>query len=215
MQKFYDRSCAGQKLAAALTHYQQQKNVVVLALARGGVPVGAPIAKHLQCPLDTLLVRKIGLPDHPECAMGAITHGGVQHLNQQIITSNNISVGILDDIIKHETAELLRRTKCYRNNNHEYQLKDKIIILVDDGIATGATIKAAIKAVWQNRAKKIIIATPVASKSTLTDIQREVDEIVCLSEPDDFYAVGQVYENFQQTTDAEVIELLHKQTYKN
>jgi len=209
MNTFISREQAGQKLAEALQHLDKQPELVVLGLARGGIPVAAPIAHKLNCPLDVLIVRKIGLPHHPECAMGALSHDGIINLNHALIQQEGVSKQAMDETLTQETKELQRRTKQYRNNNHHYQLSNKTVIIVDDGIATGATIQVAIQVVKHAKAKRIVLATPVSSPNTLKALSTTVDECICLLQPSNFQAVGQYYQDFKQTTDEEVIQLLN------
>jgi putative phosphoribosyl transferase len=208
MSTFLNRRQAGQQLAGALEHLESQPDLVVLGLARGGIPVAAPIAQALNCPLDVLIIRKIGLPHCPECAMGALSHHGIINLNHELIKKEHVSEQAIDIAILNETQELDRRTEQYRNNNHQYQLKNKTVILIDDGIATGATIQTAIQVVKNAKAKRIILATPVSSPNTFNSLSTKVDESICLMKPSDFQAVGQYYTDFKQTTDQEVIDLL-------
>ncbi len=208
MKKFFDRFDAGRVLSEYLTQYHKKLNVIVLALPRGGVPVGYEIAKALEVPLDIFVVRKLGLPWYEELAMGAIASGGTLIFNEQVVQQANISKSEIDKVIQAEMKELNRREQAYRGNKKLPVLTDKIIILVDDGIATGATIKAAIKALRQHEPKKIVVAVPVAAKDTYEEIKGWVDDMICPYTPDNFYAVGLWYENFSQTTDEEVFKLL-------
>lgn len=208
MEKFFDRSEAGKVLAKQLKPFANKSNVIVLALPRGGVPVAYEIAKALSLPLDVFIVRKLGVPGHEELAMGAIATGNVTVFNNEILESLNISKTSIDKVIQSEQQELQRRNLTYRDNKPFPPLESKTIILVDDGIATGATMRAAIKALYQQNPKKIVIAVPVAALSTCQEIAELVDQVVCPIQTDDFYAVGMWYENFSQTSDAEVSTLL-------
>ncbi len=211
MQRFSDRTQAGQLLADALAHYADQPNVLVLALPRGGVAVAKPIAQQLQAPLDLCLVRKLGVPGHEELALGAIAYDGdefVQVVNPQIIQSCQISQETIQHIMQDEQAELLRRNSVYRQGRPLPNIRDKTIIIVDDGIATGATMRAAVSAIKHAAPKRLIIAVPVAEQSVCEEFAALVDEVVCILQPDMLYGVGFWYEQFPQLTDAEVIELL-------
>ena len=208
--KFTDREQAGKLLAQELKQYAHQPNVIVLALPRGGVPVAFEIACALSLPLDVFIVRKIGVPWHRELAMGAISSGGVSLLNQEIISALNISAAEINKIIEEEKKELNRRELAYRSLQDSLNLENKTVILVDDGIATGFTIKAAILALRKKNPAEIIIATPVAAQSTYKELNDMVNKIVCLAIHEQFIAVGIWYDNFLQTTDDEVCDLLNK-----
>lgn len=208
MQKFFDRAEAGAILAEHLKKYQHQSNVIVIALPRGGVPVAHEISTVLAAPLDIIVVRKLGVPWHDELAMGAIASGGSIIFNKEIIKNLHIAKSDIDHVIQVEQAELQRRELVYRGARPFPALKNKIVILVDDGIATGATMRAAIKALREHNPAKIIVAIPVAAKETYDEIKKLVDEIVCPLTPINFNAVGSWYENFSQTTDEEVFRLL-------
>ncbi|KTD23478.1 phosphoribosyltransferase [Legionella lansingensis] len=212
MEKFINRHEAGRILADQLKSYANNPNVIVLALPRGGVPVGYEVAKALSVPLDVFIVRKLGVPDHEELAMGAIASGGVTVFNQDIVDTLSISQENIEKIIAKEEQELKRREDMYRHNLPFPDLENKIVILVDDGIATGATMRAAIKALRQQNPAQLIMAIPVAAFSTYQEMGKLVDEIVCPLQPLNFYAVGLWYEDFQQTSDAEVSELLKKRS---
>lgn len=208
MKNLANRSAAGKALAARLTGYRDRENVIVLALPRGGVPVAYEIATALHAPLDVLVVRKLGLPRHKEFAMGAIAHGGVRILNEDIIRSYRITDDVIEHVAENETKELQRREQIYRENRPWPSLRNQCVILVDDGLATGATMRAAIEAVHIEKAEEIVMAVPVAATRTLNELAKWTDETVCLLTPDPFYFVGQWYENFNQTTDEEVVRLL-------
>lgn len=210
MQKFKDRYQAGQLLAAALQSYTNQPNVIVLALPRGGVPIGFEIAKALKVPLDIYIVRKLGVPGHVELAMGALNMDGSVFFNDELIRELHIPHTAIDQVIAAEQKELSRRIAKYRGNQSLPTLDQKIIILVDDGIATGATIKSAIAGLRKYKIEKLIIAVPVAQRAVTTEIQQLVDEMIVLLQPEDLYAVGTWYEHFDQTEDAEVYKLLKK-----
>ena len=206
--RFSDRKQAGILLAVQLQEYRNTDNLLVLALPRGGLPVAAEIAKALKCPLDVFLVRKLGAPFNPELAIGAIASGGIEVWNQEILHGTPINPAELDAIKQKELIELERRSKTYRRATPFPDLKGKTIILCDDGIATGATISAAIKALQQQPIKQLILAVPVAPTDTYLRLQKMVNKIVCLDIADDFYAIGHFYRDFPQLTDAEVIEIL-------
>lgn len=208
MRLFKDRRDAGQRLAVLLKTYAEHLNVIVLALPRGGVPVAFEIAKALKLPMDLLLVRKLGLPGHEELAMGAIVGEDICILNEWVIESHKVSASEIEAEIVKERKELMRRNQLYRQGQPFCEVSDKIVILVDDGIATGATAEAAIKALHQQGPKKIILAVPLAPSSTLTRLGALVDQVVCLETPEPFYGVGLWYEDFSQLTDAEVIDLV-------
>lgn len=205
---FHDRRDAGRQLAHALTAHKNKPDTLVLALPRGGVPVGYEIAKALHLPLDLMLVRKLGTPGHEELAMGAIAEGGVQVLNQDIIRNLGISSRSIERVVETEGEELRRRSHAYRIGTPVPELEGKTIILVDDGMATGANMRAAARAASQRLAKTIIIAIPVASDSAYGLLREEADEIVCLNMPEPFYGVGAFYRDFSQTSDEEVKTLL-------
>ncbi|MCF2145025.1 phosphoribosyltransferase [Desmonostoc muscorum LEGE 12446] len=205
---FKDRRFAGQVLARELAAYSNRSDVVVLGLPRGGVPVAFEVAKALNAPLDVLVVRKLGVPDQEELAMGAIASGGVRILNQHIINLVNISDEVIARVAVQEERELGRREQVYRGDRPFPDLRGRTVILVDDGLATGATMWAAIVAVRKQQPAAIIIAVPVAARETYQQLEPEVDQIACVSTPSPFYSVGLWYENFPQTTDEEVRELL-------
>ncbi|HEU0273144.1 MAG TPA: phosphoribosyltransferase [Candidatus Udaeobacter sp.] len=206
--QFLNRVDAGQRLAQKLTAYANRKDVLVLALPRGGVPVAAEVAKTLNVPLDVFVVRKLGLPFHPELAMGAIASGGVRVFNGDVVNSLRIPDEVIDSVSAQEFAELQRREKAYRNDLPPPEVEGKTIILVDDGIATGSTMLAAIAALRQLNVAHIVVATPVVPASTYCEIRRVADEVVAAMIPEDFHAVGQWYEDFSQTSDDEVRKLL-------
>ncbi|MEH2150070.1 phosphoribosyltransferase [Nostoc sp.] len=207
---FKDRRFAGQVLAKELTAYANRPDVVVLGLPRGGVPVGFEVAKALNAPLDVLVVRKLGVPDQEELAMGAIASGGVRIVNKYIISLVKISDEVIAKVAVQEERELERRERLYRGNRPFPDLQGRIVILVDDGLATGATMWAAVVAVRKQQPAQIVIAIPVAAPETCQELEVEVDEIVCVSTPSPFHSVGLWYEDFPQTTDEEVCDLLAK-----
>ncbi|MBU7585883.1 MAG: phosphoribosyltransferase [Nostoc sp. TH1S01] len=210
-QKFYNRTEAGRLLAARLTEYANRPDVLVLGLPRGGVPVAFEVAKALDASLDVCLVRKLGVPGHKELAMGAIATGGVRVLNENVVDWLRIPQATIDEVAAIEMRELERRNIAYRGNRPLPKVKNHTIILVDDGIATGATIRAAIATLKKQQPRELVVAVPVAGVATCEELQAEVDKVVCVMMPEDLYAIGIWYENFEQTTDAEVCELLTRQ----
>ena len=208
MALFIDRKDAGQKLAQKLAQYANRPDVIVLALPRGGVPVGYEVARALNAPLDVFIVRKLGVPGQEELAMGAIASGGVRILNQDIVQALGIPASVIDQVAAREWQELRRREKLYREGRPAPDLADRTVILVDDGVATGATMRAAIKAVRQQNPAKVIVAVPVSALETYYDLAREADEVVALATPEPFFGVGLWYEHFDQTSDDEVRRLL-------
>lgn len=208
MDKYVDRKDAGVILANYLVEYTNKPNVLILALPRGGVPVAFEIAKALSLPLDVFIVRKLGHPDNEEFAMGAIASGGVTFFNEGLIQQTELDLNRMQPVIERETKELLRREVLYRGNRPYPNLRDKTVILVDDGIATGSTMRAAIQALRTQKTGDIVIATPVAALSTCKELAPLVDKIICPLQPLQFYAVGLWYESFPQTSDEEVIALL-------
>ena len=208
MDRYLNRKEAGQILAKALNAYADRDNVVVLALPRGGVPVAYEIAKELHAPLDVFIVRKLGVPGHSELAMGAIAMGGAMVFNDEIVNDLQIPESAIQAVIAKEEQELKRRNMAYRGGHPFPSLKGKIVILVDDGIATGATIRAAIKALRQLHPATLIVAVPVADKSICDQIKPSVDYFYCPMQPYSLYAVGAWYDDFSQTEDEEVYTLL-------
>ncbi|MBD6619962.1 phosphoribosyltransferase [Komarekiella sp. 'clone 1'] len=205
---FKDRRLAGQVLAGELTAYINRSDVLVLGLPRGGVPVAFEVAKALNAPLDVLVVRKLGVPNHEELAMGAIASGGVRILNEHIVNEVKISDEVIARIAAQEQRELERRERLYRGDKPDADLSGRTVILVDDGLATGATMWAAIMAVRKQQPAKIIVAVPVAALETCEALEAEVDEVVYVATPSPFYSVSLWYDNFPQTTDEEVRDLL-------
>lgn len=210
MNRYINRKHAGEILANELKNYANRPDTIVLALPRGGVPIAYEIAKKISAPLDLMIVRKLGMPGHKELAIGAIASGGIVVFNDEIILEFNISKDEINAVIKAEQQELKRRELAYRGNRSLPILTNKIVILVDDGIATGATIKSAIQAVREQHPAKLIVAVPVAEFTTSEKIAALADEMVCPLKPQRFYAVGEWYEDFPQTTDNEVRELLQQ-----
>lgn len=207
--RFIDRFDAGKRLAEKLTVYRANSHAIVIALPRGGVVTGAAIAHALSLPLDVLVVRKIGAPQNPELALGALTASGTVYFNKQLMADMGVAIDDLTEIINAEKAEAERRERVYRAGKKSLVLKDKIVLLVDDGLATGATMTAALIALKNLGAQKIVVALPVAAPDSLEQLQQyKIDEIVCLHAPDNFYGVGQFYESFAQVSDEEVLALL-------
>lgn len=210
MEKFLDRLNAGAILASYLEDYAMRSDVIALALPRGGVPVGYEVALTLSIPLDVFVVRKLGVPGHEELALGAIASGGAVVLNDELIDELEIKESTVNDVKHSEQKELLRREHLYRCNRPFPELEGKTVILIDDGIATGASMRVAVKAVRTHNPARIIIAVPVAAQSSCEEIASLVDELICPVKPIKFYAVGMWYEHFNETSDKEVIELLEK-----
>lgn len=210
MNRYADRYAAGKVLADLLKVYANRNDIIVLALPRGGVPVAYEIAAALSVPLDVFIVRKLGVPGHEELAMGALAMGGATVFNNEIMNSLGISKQAIDNVIQMEKKELQRREIEYRENKPYPLIKNKIIILVDDGIATGASIKVAINALRQLDPAEIVLAVPVAEAGTCKKLESLVEKVICPMQPTDFFAVGQWYEEFNQTTDEEVHDLLKK-----
>ncbi len=206
--RFRDRKDAGKQLAAKLSVYAERKDVVLLALPRGGVPVASEIAKALHLSLDVFLVRKLGIPRHEETAMGAIAIGDVVFIDQDLVNRVGIPQRAIEQVIIKEKKELERRNIMYRSGKPPLDLKNKTVILVDDGLATGSTMHAAVAALKEQNVGQIIVAVPVSSDSAYRELSQEADKVICLSVPEDFYAVGQWYGHFPQTSDQEVLDLL-------
>ncbi|HIK55756.1 MAG TPA: phosphoribosyltransferase [Synechococcales cyanobacterium M55_K2018_004] len=213
LARFQDRTEAGQALATRLKAYADRPDVLVLGLPRGGVPVAYEIAAALHVPLDICLVRKLGVPGHKELAMGAIASGGVRVLNYDVVSWLGISSKTIDEMAAKELRELQRRDRAYRGDRPPPDVRDRTIILVDDGLATGSTMRAAISLLKPQRPAKLIVAVPVAPPEVCRTLQSEVDDVICLMTPENFYAIGVWYENFAQTTDEEVIALLKNQPF--
>ena len=206
--RFQDRTEAGKILAGLLQSYAHRADVLVLALPRGGVPVAFEVAQALHAPLDVFVVRKLGVPGHEELAMGAIASGGVQVLNDDVVAQLGISAAAIQAVAVRERRELQRRERLYRNHRAAPGVRGRTVILVDDGIATGATMRAAIRALRQLQAGRIVVAAPTMAWSTAQEMRAEADECVAAMTPTEFYGVGQWYEDFSQTTDEEVRDLL-------
>ena len=207
---FRDRTEAGKYLATKLLSYKDRPDVLVLALPRGGVPVAFEVAQALRVPLDIFLVRKLGVPGHEELAMGAISTGGVRVLNEDIVDYLRIPEQVIDAVAAEELKELERRELAYRGNRAEPDVKGKTVILVDDGLATGSTIRAAAQALRQQQPARIVVAVPVSAPETCDEYRIGVDEIICAVTPEPFLGVGMWYLDFPQTTDDEVRDLLER-----
>jgi putative phosphoribosyl transferase len=207
---FRNRSEAGRWLADRLKAYAHRPDVIVLALPRGGVPVGFELSQALGVRLDVFLVRKLGLPGQEELAMGAIATGGVRVLNDDVVQALSVPSGVIDRVARQEEQELRRREEAYRGSQPPPDVRGKVAILVDDGLATGSTMRAAVRAVKQMQPARVVVAVPVAAASTRDDLAAEVDDIVCETPPEPFLAVGRWYEDFSQTTDDEVRDLLER-----
>jgi putative phosphoribosyl transferase len=209
---FIDRREAGRVLATHLAKYAHRNDIVVLALPRGGVPVGYEVASALGAPLDVFLVRKLGTPGHRELAMGAIASGGVRVLNEDVVRWYGIPEAAIEGVAREEAEELARRERAYRGDHPAPTLVDRLVILVDDGLATGSTMRAAAQAVRAHRPSRLVVAVPVGAPETCSVLASVADEVICARMPVPFSAVGQWYLNFDQTTDDEVRELLQTRT---
>ena len=208
MSLFRDRTDAGRRLAAKLTAYAGRPDVVVLALPRGGVPVGAQVARQLGVPLDVYLVRKLGVPGQEELALGAIASGGVRVLNEALVRELGLSAAMIDALAERERPELERRERLYRGDRTLPDVSDRVVILIDDGLATGASMRAAVEALRTHHPAKLVVAVPVAAPETCAAFESLADEVTCAVTPEPFYAVGLWYDHFDQTTDDEVRTLL-------
>jgi putative phosphoribosyl transferase len=207
-ERFRDRRDAGRQLAEKLSAYANRPDVLVLGLPRGGVPVAYEVAKVLNVPLDVFLVRKLGVPGREELAMGAIASGSVRVLNKNVVQSLRLSDQTIEAVAAAEQRTLVRRERVYRGDRPRLAVRDQTIILVDDGLATGATMRAAVVALRQQQPRRIVVAVPVAALETCDEFRAEVDDIVCAITPPLFYAVGLWYQDFSQTSDEEVRALL-------
>jgi predicted phosphoribosyltransferase len=205
---FPNRTEAGRLLAKKLVKYAGRDDVIVLGLPRGGVPVAFEVARRLGAPLDVFIVRKLGVPGFEELAVGAIASGGVRVLNEDVMRALPNADELIESVTERETVELDRREQTYRNGRAAPELRDRVVILVDDGLATGATMRAAVKALRQRGVARIVVAVPVGPPDTCREFEDAADETVCASMPEFFQAVGQYYEDFSQTSDEEVRELL-------
>ena len=212
LQLFRDRIEAGEVLGASLSAYRDRDDVVVPALPRGGVPVAREVARALGVPFDVFVVRKLGVPGHEELAMGAIATGGVRQLNRDVVDALGIPAGVIDEVAAREQIELDRREREYRGSRPPRSLAGKSVIVVDDGLATGSTMRAAAIAVRQQQPAQVIVAVPVGAPSTCAELANDADQVVCVRTPDPFIAVGLWYRDFTPTTDADVRQLLEQAT---
>jgi predicted phosphoribosyltransferase len=212
LKRFRDRCEAGRVLADRLTSYENRPDVLVLALPRGGVPVGYEVAQALQAPLDVFLVRKLGVPGHEELAMGAVATSGVRVLNDDVVKPLGISDHMIEAAAAQELEELSRRERLYRGGRPVPDMRGRTVILVDDGLATGATMRAAIQALRQQQPARVIVAVPTASPDICEALRSEADDVICVMTPEPFFAVGHWYDDFTQTTDDEVRRLLMTRT---
>jgi len=208
MRLLTDRREAGRLLAVELKSYSGRGDVVVLGLPRGGVVVAYEVAKALDAPLDVYLVRKLGAPGQEELAIGAIASGGVRVMNDDLVAALGLSYAQIEAIAAREQVELERRERTYRGDSRPPELSGKTVILVDDGLATGASMRTAIRSLRSHRPGRVVVAVPTAPRSTCAALEGEVDEVVCLMSPEPFYAIGQWYQDFTQTSDSEVVTLL-------
>jgi putative phosphoribosyl transferase len=207
---FQNRTEAGRVLAQRLLHYADRPDVLVLALPRGGVPVAFEVAKALKAPLDIFIVRKLGVPGHEELAMGAIATGGVRILNEEVMSYLRLSNDALDAIAAKEAKELERRERAYRGRRPAPDVRGRTVLLIDDGLATGSTMRAAVAALRQQYPARIVVGVPVAAPETCDQLKTEVDEVICAATPAPFGGVGRWYKDFSQTTDEEVQYLLEQ-----
>jgi putative phosphoribosyl transferase len=209
---FEDRFEAGRVLASKLSEFSGRNDVLVLALPRGGVPVGYEVAQALRAPLDVFVVRKLGTPGQEELAMGALASGGMTVLNQEVVQALGIPQQTIDAVVAREQTELERRERKYRDGRPAANVRGRAVIIVDDGLATGSSMRVAARALRKEAALQIVVAVPVASPSTCAEFENEVDKVVCATTPEPFWAVGQWYRNFSETTDQEVRDLLARAT---
>ncbi len=210
LRPFRDRAEAGRKLAEKLVAYAGRPDVLVLGLPRGGVPVAFEVAQALDAPLDVFLVRKLGVPGHEELAMGAIASGGVRVLNEDVIQKLNPPFRVIQEVAARELQELARRERLYRGDRPALEVRGRTVIVVDDWLATGSTMRAAVAALRRLGPARLIVAVPTAAPATCAELGQEADECICVITPDPFYAVGIWYEDFSQTTDDEVRDLLER-----
>jgi putative phosphoribosyl transferase len=206
--KFTNRQEAGRQLASRLTKYRNVANTLVLGLPRGGVPVAYAVAEELNAPLDTFIVRKVGVPGHQELAMGAVASGGVAVSNRGVIRGLQVPQNVFDGMAEQERREIERREELYRGHRPGLVIEGRTTILVDDGLATGASMRAAVAAVRQQRPRRLVVAVPVAARATAEQFRQLVDHFVSVLEPDELDGVGRWYDDFRQTTDQEVRQLL-------
>ena len=212
--RFADRREAGAVLAGLLSRYAARPDVIVLALPRGGVPVAFEVAEALGAPLDIFLVRKLGMPGHPEFAMGAIASGGVRVMSDDVVRAYGVSAAAIEEVARVEQRELERREREYRQHHAAANIAGKVAILVDDGLATGSTMKAAVRALRAQQPARVVVAVPVGAPSTCDEFTSIADEVVCARTPEPFSAVGLWYQDFSQTTDDEVRTLLQTHARK-
>jgi predicted phosphoribosyltransferase len=205
---FRDRADAGRELASKLIQYRDHRDLLVLGLPRGGVPVAFEVAQALRAPLDVFIVRKLGVPGQEELAIGAVASGNTRVLNKDVVTGLQIPDHVIDKIAAKQQAELERLEQAYRGRRAPPDVRNKTVILVDDGLATGSSMRAAVQSVRQQQPARIVVAVPTAAPQTCDEFRHEVDEIVCAITPEPFYGVGMWYQNFSQTTDEEVQDLL-------
>ncbi len=210
MSEFADRTDAGRRLAQELSEYEDREDTVVLGLPRGGVPVAFEVTRKLEAPLDVFVVRKLGVPGNPELAMGAIASGGVRVVNEEVVSSTRISDQQIERVSQEEREKLERREQTYRGARPGLSLEGKVVLLVDDGLATGATMRAAINALREHRPREIVVAVPTGPAETCSELEGMVDEVICLTTPSPFFGVGGSYQDFSQTTDEEVRDLLER-----
>ena len=210
--RFADRRQAGAVLAEHLDLYAGRTDLVVLALPRGGVPIGYEVARHLHAPLDVLVVRKLGAPGHPEFAIGAIAGGGISVLDESFIAAHRVPARVLDAIVQRERAEVVRRERAYRADRPTVAVKGQVVIVVDDGLATGSTMHAAVLALRRQSPAGIVVAVPVGSRQACDALTEVADHVICPLMPEPFSAVGLWYRDFSETTDEEVRQLLAQPT---
>ena len=208
MKLFTNRTEAGKQLAASLQNIS--KNAIVLAVPRGGVVVGFEVAHALNIPLDIIITKKIGAPENPELAIGAVAEDGSYLLDDKLVRMLGIPQSYIKAEVERQKAEIKRRLKSYRNDAPSPEIAGREVILVDDGVATGSTLKAALRSLRNRGAKPIVVAVPVGPTETVTELKKEADRVICLLTPKPFYAIGEFYEDFEQTTDEEVVELLKR-----
>ncbi|HKQ72287.1 MAG TPA: phosphoribosyltransferase family protein [Blastocatellia bacterium] len=206
--RYQDRTEAGRLLAERLAKYKNRPDVVILALPRGGVPVGFEVAQALNAPLDVFVVRKLGVPGQEELAMGAIASGGVLVLNEDVVQMLRIPYELIEATVAKELEELERRERLYRGDRPRLEARGRVAILIDDGLATGSTMRAAARALRRHQPSRVVVAAPVAAGSTCDELSNEVDEVICAETPEPFYAISLWYRDFTQTTDDQVRELL-------
>jgi putative phosphoribosyl transferase len=211
-QPFIDRHEAGRMLASHLAGYAGRDDVIVLALPRGGVPVAYEVAQALGAPMDLFLVRKLGTPGHRELAMGAIASGGIRVLNDDVVRRYGVPESAIEGVAREEGLELERRERAYREGRPAPDLENRIVILIDDGLATGSTMRAAAQAVRRRKPSRVVVAVPVGARETCAELAAEADEVICARMPEPFSAVGLWYLNFDQTEDDEVRQLLRQST---